>query len=394
MQTETTATLQLRYGVNPHQTPARVFASGALPFTVKNGAPGYINLLDALNAWQLVRELRLVSGLPAAASFKHVSPAGAAIGLPLSETLRKAYFVPEREELSPLAAAFARARGADRVCSYGDWVALSDRVDLPTAKLLRREVSDGVIAPAYDPDAFELLKSKKGGRYPVLEIDPTYEPPELETRQVFGVTFEQRRNSILPTRELLHRVVTRAQTLPEDAQRDMLVGLVTLKYTQSNSVCLVADGQVIGNGAGQQSRIHCTRLAAGKADTWYLRQHPLVLALRFREGLDRVDRDNAVDQFLRDDLTSAEEEIWRTCFAEVPERLTSEQKRAWLASLRGVTLASDAFIPFRDNIDRAHASGVQFVVQPGGAQREADIVGACDQYGMAMALTGLRLFHH
>ncbi|MBV9579977.1 MAG: phosphoribosylaminoimidazolecarboxamide formyltransferase, partial [Chloroflexi bacterium] len=288
-----TRALGLRYGVNPHQTPARVFADAGLPFEVRNGAPGYINLLDALNSWQLVRELRSVTGLPAAASFKHVSPAGAAIGLPLSETLRHAYFVGERDELSPLACAFARARGADRVCSYGDWVALSDPVDGPTARLLRREVSDGVIAPGFEPEAFELLKTKKSGRYTLLEVDPGFEPAEMETRQVFGVTFEQRRNDVVPDASLLQKVVTRRRELSDAARRDMLVGLITLEYTQSNSVCLVSDGQVIGNGAGQQSRIHCTRLAADKADIWQLRQHPRVLALQFRPGLDRVDRDNA-----------------------------------------------------------------------------------------------------
>ena len=365
-----------------------------MPFRVLNGAPGYINLLDALNSWQLVRELRQTLNLPAAASFKHVSPAGAAVGLPLSERLSKAYFVHDKAELSPLANAFARARGADRVCSYGDWVALSDPVDLATAKLLRREVSDGVIAPSYEPAALDVLRGKKGGRYTILEIDPAYEPTEQETRQVFGVTFEQRRNAIVPNHHHLTNVVTQRKDLPDKAQRDMLVGLITIKYTQSNSVCLVADGQVIGNGAGQQSRIHCTRLAAGKADTWYLRQHPRTLSLEFREGLDRVDRDNAIDQFLRDDLTPAEEVVWRECFSTAPVRLTAQEKRDWLQTLEGVTLASDAFIPFRDNVDRAHASGVEFIVQPGGAQREADIVAACDQYGMRMVCTGLRLFHH
>jgi phosphoribosylaminoimidazolecarboxamide formyltransferase/IMP cyclohydrolase len=389
--------LALRYGINPHQTPARVSAAGGLPFSVRNGAPGYINLLDALNGWQLVRELRSVTGLPAAASFKHVSPAGAAIGLPLSESLRRAYFVGERDELSPLASAFARARGADRVCSYGDWVALSDAVDLPTARLLRREVSDGVIAPGFEPAAFELLKAKRGGRYTILQVSSDFEPPAMETRQVFGVTFEQRRNDVVPNPALLERVVTRRQDLSDAARRDMLVGLITIKYTQSNSVCLVTDGQVIGNGAGQQSRIHCTRLAADKADTWQLRQHPRVLALSFRPGLDRVDRDNAIDQYLRGDLTAAEEDVWRGCFtseADVPERLSADERRAWVGAVRGVTLASDAFIPFRDNVDRAHASGVEYIVQPGGAQREADIVAACDQYGMVMVNTGVRLFHH
>jgi phosphoribosylaminoimidazolecarboxamide formyltransferase/IMP cyclohydrolase len=371
-----------------------VFADGGLPFVVRNGAPGYINLLDALNAWQLVRELRGVTGLPAAASFKHVSPAGAAIGLPLGDSLRRANFVGERDELSPLACAFARARGADRVCSYGDWVALSDPVDLPTARLLRREVSDGVIAPGFEPEAFELLKAKKGGRYTILEMDASYEPPEMESRQVFGVTFEQRRNAVVPSAAHLDNVVTRRRELPVAARRDMLVGLITIKYTQSNSVCLVADGQVIGNGAGQQSRIHCTRLAADKADTWQLRQHPRVLGLSFRQDLDRVDRDNAIDQFLRDDLTSAEERLWRECFADVPSRLSLVEKREWLDIVQGVTLASDAFIPFRDNVDRAYASGVEYIVQPGGAQRDSDIIAACDEYGMAMAFTGLRLFHH
>ena len=358
-----------------------------------NGAPGYINLLDALNSWQLVKELRHSVGLPAAASFKHVSPAGAAVGLPLSETLRQAYFVGA-DELSPLAAAYARARGADRVCSYGDWVALSDPVDLSTARLLRREVSDGVIAPAFEPAALDLLKAKRGGRYTVLQIDPWYRPSEQETRQVFGVTLEQRRNTALPDATWLQTVVTARTDIPAAARLDMLVALSTLKYTQSNSVCLVADGQVIGNGAGQQSRIHCTRLAAAKADTWYLRQHPAVLALRFRAGLDRVDRDNAIDQFLRDDLTPAEESLWRQSFAEPPRRLSSAEKRAWLDTQGGVILGSDAYIPFRDNIDRAHASGVEYVVQPGGALREPDIIAACNDYGMAMVFTGVRLFHH
>jgi phosphoribosylaminoimidazolecarboxamide formyltransferase/IMP cyclohydrolase len=280
------------------------------------------------------------------------------------------------------------------VCSYGDWVALSDPVDVATARLLRREVSDGVIAPGFQPAALDLLTGKKGGRYTVLEIDPDYEPPPLETRQVFGVTFEQQRNAVVPGPELLSRVVTRRRELSDGAVRDMLVGLITLKYTQSNSVCLVRDGQVIGNGAGQQSRIHCTRLAAAKADTWYLRQHPLVLSLPFREGLDRVDRDNAIDQFLRDDLTAAEEAVWRDAFSEVPRRLSPAEKREWLDGLSGVTLASDAYIPFRDNVDRAHASGVEYVVQPGGAQRDAEVIAACDAYGMAMVFTGLRLFHH
>ena len=331
--------LPLRYGVNPHQVPARVWTRGRLPFEVLNGAPGYINLLDAFNSWQLVRELRQTLGLAAAASFKHVSPAGAAVGLPLSDTLRRAYFVGD-QELSPLATAYARARGADRVCSYGDWVALSDPVDVSTARLLRREVSDGLIAPGFDPAALELLKAKRGGRYTLIQIDPTYEPPDLEERQVFGITFEQRRNAVVPGDDLLDNVVTRRHEIPEDARRDMLLALITLKYTQSNSVCLVADGQVIGNGAGQQSRIHCTRLAAAKADTWYLRQHPQVLGLAFREDLDRVDRDNAIDQFLRDDLSAAEEALWREGFSTVPRRLSADEKRTWLSNLNGVTLGS------------------------------------------------------
>jgi phosphoribosylaminoimidazolecarboxamide formyltransferase / IMP cyclohydrolase len=358
-----------------------------------NGAPGYINLLDALNSWQLVRELRQATGLAAAASFKHVSPAGAAVAVPLSDALKQAYFVG-KQELSPLATAYARARGADRVSSYGDWAALSDPVDEPTAQLLRREVSDGVIAPDYEPEALDMLRMKRGGKYTVLRIDPDYEPPELEQRQVFGLTFEQRRNDLLLTEAVLQNVVTRRSELPATTTRDMLVALIALKYTQSNSVGLVLDGQVIGMGAGQQSRIHCTRLAAAKADTWYLRQHPETLGLPFRPDLDRVDRDNAIDQFLREDLTPAEDAIWRTCFDQPPVRLSWEARRAWLTNLRGVTLGSDAFIPFRDNIDRADASGVEYVVQPGGALRDADIIQACDDYGMAMAFTGVRLFHH
>ena len=371
-----------------------MYAEGPLPFEVLNGAPGYINLLDALNSWQLVRELRQVLGMPAAASFKHVSPAGAAVGLPLSDALRQAYFTGQAD-LSPLAAAYARARGADRVCSYGDWVALSDTVDVPTARLLRREVSDGVIAPAYEPAALDLLRAKRGGRYTVLQINPAFEPPELETRQVFGITFEQRRNAVVPSYELLGNVVTARQNIAEAARRDMLVGLIAIKYTQSNSVCLVTDGQVIGNGAGQQSRIHCTRLAAAKADTWYLRQHPAALGLPFRADLDRVDRDNAIDQYLRDDLTPDEDAAWLASFSSAPpKRLSPDARRAWLSTLHDVTLGSDAFIPFRDNVDRARASGVNYIVQPCGALREQDIIAACDELGIAMVCTGLRLFHH
>jgi AICAR transformylase/IMP cyclohydrolase PurH len=358
-------TLNLRYGSNPHQAPARVFmADGSpLPFEVLNGAPGYINLLDALNSWQLVRELRQVLGLPAAASFKHVSPAGAAVGVPLSDGQRQAYFTGH-DELSPLATAYARARGADRVSSYGDWAALSDTVDVATARLLRREVSDGVIAPGYEPAALELLKAKRGGRYTVLQIDPSFQPAKLESRQVFGIMLEQGRNSYLPGQELA--------ALPPDAWRDAVVAQLTLKYTQSNSICLARDGQVIGNGAGQQSRIHCTRIACDKADLWHLRQHASVLDHEWPS--DRVERDNAIDVHVRG----------------LPATVKSE----WLQSLAGVTMASDAFIPFRDNIDRAALSGVRYVIQPGGAQREQDIVHACQEHGMTMITTGVRLFQH
>jgi phosphoribosylaminoimidazolecarboxamide formyltransferase / IMP cyclohydrolase len=343
-----------------------------LPIEVLNGAPGYINLLDALNAWQLVRELRSVTGLPAAASFKHVSPAGAAIGVPLSDELRRAYFV-EGLELSQLAAAYARARGADRVSSYGDWAAVSDTLDVPTARLLRREVSDGVIAPSVEPEALDILRRKRDGRYTVLSIDSSYEPADLETRQVFGLTFEQQRNTFVPSAESLSRIVTQRKDVPESAQRDMLIALIVLKYTQSNSVCFVKDGQLIGNGAGQQSRIHCTRIAAEKADLWHLRQHPATLGL-VCEGLDRVGRDNAIDAFVRG--------------------MSAADKHTWLSTHRGVTLGSDAYFPFRDNIDRAAESGVEFVVQPGGAARDQDIIAACDEHAMTMVLTGVRLFHH
>jgi AICAR transformylase/IMP cyclohydrolase PurH len=390
----TESELTLRYGCNPHQTPARVFMeAGELPIRVRNGAPGYINLLDALNSWQLVRELKEVLGLPAAASFKHVSPAGAAVAVPLSRTLRRAYFVDDLD-LSPLATAYARARGADRVCSYGDWVALSDPVDVPTARLLNREVSDGLIAPGFEPAALDILSRKQGGKYTVVEVDPGYAPPEFERREVFGIAFEQRRNNRVPGFLTLEKIVTRNRELPETAARDLIVAQIAAKYTQSNSVTLARDGQVIGVGAGQQSRIHCTRLAAGKADLWYLRQHPAVLGLHFREGIRRPDRDNAIDGFLQEELTPAEEAIWRTSFAEIPQRLSAAEKRAWLEGLDGVALASDAFIPFRDNIDRARRSGVRYLVQPGGALREEDIIAACEEYGMVMAFSGLRLFHH
>jgi len=386
--------ITLRYGCNPHQKPARVYVkTGRLPIRVLNGAPGYINLLDALNGWQLVRELKSALGLPAAASFKHVSPAGAAVGVPLSDVLKKAYFI-EDLELSPLATAYARARGADRMSSFGDWIALSDPIDVPTALLIRREVSDGVIAPGCDPEALDILRRKRNGKYTVVEIDPDYEPPEMETREVFGITFEQRRNDVRIGAEMLQNVVTRNKEIPDSARRDLIVALVALKYVQSNSVCLALDGQVIGAGAGQQSRVHCVRLAASKADTWYLRQHPAVLGLQFREGLGRPERDNAIDVYLRDDLTPAEQAAWEKAFAVVPQRLTPQEKRAWLDGLKGVSLASDAFFPFRDNIDRARQSGVQYVVEPGGSVRDDEVIAACDEYGMVMAFSGVRLFHH
>jgi phosphoribosylaminoimidazolecarboxamide formyltransferase / IMP cyclohydrolase len=386
--------LALRYGCNPHQVPARVYRDGgSLPITAINGSPGYINLLDALNSWQLVRELKGTLDLPAAASFKHVSPAGAAVAVPMNDATRHASFA-EGVELSELATAYARARGADRLCSFGDWIALSDKMDVPTAELIRREVSDGVIAPDYEPAAVDILRQKQGGRYRVVQIDPAYEPPARETREVFGVSFDQRRNDHVSTAADLQEFTTKRRELPESAKRDLIVALTALKYTQSNSICLAVDGQVIGAGAGQQSRIHCTRLAAGKADTWYLRQHPRVLGLKFRKGIGRPDRDNAIDQYLRDDLSPAEEQLWRAQFDEVPQRLAAAEKREWLNSLDEVALGSDAFFPFRDNIDRAAQSGVRYIAQPGGSVRDQDIVAACDEYGIAMAITGVRLFHH
>ncbi len=386
--------LMLRYGCNPQQKPARVHGGrGDLPLRVLNGSPGYINLLDALNSWQLVRELKQALGMPAAASFKHVSPAGAAVGLPLGEPLRKACCVDDME-LSDLAAAYARARGADRVSSFGDWVALSDPVDVPTANLLAREVSDGVIAPGCEEGALAILQNKRGGRYNVIEIDPEFEPPEAESRDVFGVTFEQRRNDVVIGNEMLQDVVTRNREIPDSARRDMILSLIALKYTQSNSVCLAYDGQVIGVGAGQQSRIHCTRLAASKADTWYLRQHPLTLGLSFKDGTKRPVRDNTIDGFLRDDLSPQELVAWEDAFSTVPERLTTGEKREWLDGLTGVCLGSDAFFPFRDSIDRGRQSGVSYVSQPGGSMRDYEVIGACDDYGIVMASSGLRLFHH
>jgi phosphoribosylaminoimidazolecarboxamide formyltransferase/IMP cyclohydrolase len=386
--------LKLRYGCNPHQAPARVYVeTGILPFNVLNGAPGYINLLDALNSWQLVKELKQAINLPAAASFKHVSPSGAAVGIPLSDTLRQAYFVQDLE-LSPLATAYARARGVDRMSSFGDWVALSDPVDVATARLINREVSDGVIAPGYDPAALAILSKKKQGKYVVLEIDPNYAPELMEAREVFGITLEQRRNDRLVTPADFQNIVTKNKDLPASAVRDLRVAWITLKYTQSNSVCFAVDGQVIGVGAGQQSRIHCARLAGMKADLWYLRQHPATLDLKFIPDIKRPDRDNAIDQYLRDDVTTAERSGWKDVFAEIPLQLTAQEKREWLAGLKNVVLGSDAFFPFRDSIDRAQQSGVKYVLQPGGSNRDDAVIQACDEYGMAMIFSGVRLFHH
>lgn len=386
--------ISLRYGTNPHQTPARVFsASGSLPLEVLNGSPGYINLLDALNGWQLVRELNQTLGLPAAASFKHVSPAGAAVAVPLTDVLMRASSV-EDIELSPLATAYARARSADRVSSFGDFVAPSEIVDVPMARLLRREISDGVIAPGFEEEALALLRGKQKGKYLVIQIDPDYQPPPTETREVFGITFEQKRNDVLPSSEMLKEIVTRNTELSDAARRDLLVALIAIKYTQSNSVCLACDGQVIGMGAGQQSRILCTRLAASKADAWFLRQHPKTQNLAFRQKVSRAERDNAIDLFLRDDLSEAEERVWKRVFERVPSHLTAEEKRSWLESQTGVSLGSDGFIPFRDNIDRAARSGVTYVAQPGHSVRDQDVIDACNEYGMVMAFTGTRLFHH
>jgi phosphoribosylaminoimidazolecarboxamide formyltransferase/IMP cyclohydrolase len=387
--------LILRYGCNPHQVPARVYMPDhhPLPIQALNSSPGYINLLDALNSWQLVKELKGALGLPAAASFKHVSPSGAAVGLPLTEVLQQAYFVQDLE-LSPLATAYARARGVDRMSSFGDWVALSDSVDVPTAKLISREVSDGVIAPGYAPETLEILRSKKGAKYVVLAIDPDYEPGTMETREVYGITFEQRRNDRPVTNDDFKNIVTRRQDLPESAVRDMKLAWITLKYTQSNSVCFAVDGQVIGVGAGQQSRIHCTRLAGTKADLWRLRQHPSVLNLPFKPEVRRPERDNAIDQFLREDVTPAERAGWGEVFTHIPPQLTPEQKRGWLNGLTEVVLGSDAFFPFRDSIDRAALSGVSYVLQPGGSNRDDVVIQACDEYEMTMVFSGVRLFHH
>lgn len=387
--------LELKYGCNPNQKPARVFMTeGDLPFKVLNGKPGYINLLDAMNSWQLVRELRAATGLPAAASFKHVSPAGAAVAVPLSAELQKAYFV-EGIELSPVATAYIRARGADRMSSYGDFVALSDECDAQTASFLKREVSDGIIAPSYSDAALEILKTKRKGTYLILQMDTEYKPEPLERKQVFGITFEQQRNDVELTEDCLTDIPTVNKEIPASAKRDLLIALITLKYTQSNSVCYAKDGQAIGIGAGQQSRVHCTRLAGSKADIWYLRQAPQVLNLPFRDDVRRPDRDNAIDVYVGEeymDLLGGEE--WKRVFTEKPPVFTREEKQAWLATQSGVALGSDAFFPFGDNIERAHKSGVSYVAQAGGSIRDDNVIATCDKYNMAMAMTHIRLFHH
>ena len=389
------AELSMRYGCNPHQDSARCYMQngGDVPLQILNGEPSYINLLDALNSWQLVRELRRTLDMPAAASFKHVSPAGAAVAVPLDEGQKEAYFVAN-EDLSPLATAYARARGADRLASFGDWIALSDPVDIATARLIQREVSDGIIAPAYEREALDILKSKKGGDYRIFQIDPTYEPAPLESREIFGFTLEQPRNDFVPDASFLKNVVTRRRDIPQSARRDLTVATIAVKYTQSNSVCMALDGQVIGSGAGQQSRVHCVRLAASKADNWYLRQHPRVRRMKFKKGLKRATRINAIDLFLQEEATPPELRAWESGFTEVPERLTQGERRAWLDGLQGVALSSDAFFPFRDNIDRACRSGVEFVVQAGGSVQDDEVIAAADEYNMLMINSGIRLFHH
>ena len=389
--------LELKYGCNPNQKPAKIFMNDNkdLPVTVLSGRPGYINFLDALNGWQLVKELKEATGLAAATSFKHESPAGAAVCLPLDDVLRKIYWVDDQGELSPLASAYARARGADRMSSFGDFISLSDVCDVATAKLIKREVSDGVIAPGYEPEALEILKSKKNGNYNVIQIDPDYVPEELERKQVFGVVFEQGHNNLKIDKEMLKNIVTENKDLTEEAAMDLVISLITLKYTQSNSVCFVKGGQAIGIGAGQQSRVHCTRLAGSKADNWYLRQNPKVLNLPFIDGIRRADRDNAIDLYIGEDYMDVlADGRWEKIFKEKPEVFTREEKRAWLDGLTDVALGSDAFFPFGDNIDRAHKSGVKYVAQPGGSVRDDQVIDTCNQYGMVMAFTGIRLFHH
>lgn len=388
--------LALKYGCNPNQKPARIYMeNGELPVTVLNGKPGYINFLDALNGWQLVKELKKATGLPAAASFKHVSPAGAAVGLPLSDTLKKIYWVDDLGELSPLACAYARARGADRMSSFGDFIALSDVCDAATANIIKREVSDGVIAPGFEPEALEILKSKKKGNYNLIQIDENYTPAEIERKQVFGVTFEQGRNEIDLNKELLENIVTKNKEIPESAKIDMVIALITLKYTQSNSVCFAKDGQAIGIGAGQQSRIHCTRLAGSKADNWFLRQSPKVMNLQFADTIGRADRDNAIDLYIGEDYMDVlAEGKWQNIFKVKPEVFTAEEKKEWLKNMTDVALGSDAFFPFGDNIERAGRSGVKYVAQPGGSIRDDLVIESADKLGMAMCFTGVRLFHH
>ena len=390
--------LALKYGCNPNQKPSRIYMEeGELPLTVLSGRPGYINFLDALNSWQLVKELKAATGLPAAASFKHVSPAGAAVGLPLSDTLKKIYFVDDVDfELTPLASAYARARGADRMCSYGDFCALSDTCDKETALLIKREVSDGVIAPDYTPEALEILKAKRKGNYNVIKIDPAYVPAPVEHKQVFGITFEQGRNEVkLDDPALFGNVPTKNKTFTEAAKRDLIISLITLKYTQSNSVCYVKDGQAIGIGAGQQSRIHCTRLAGSKADEWWLRQCPKVMNLPFKKGIRRADRDNTINVYISDEYEDVlQDGIWQQFLTECPEPLTREERKEWIAKNTGVALGSDAFFPFGDNIERAHKSGVEYIAQAGGSIRDDHVIDTCDKYNIAMAFTGIRLFHH
>lgn len=386
--------IELRYGCNPHQTPAKMYVKeGKMPIRILNGRPGYINMMDALNAWQLVKELNQVLKLPTAASFKHVSPAGAAVAVPMSEELKRAYFVNDRE-LSPLAIAYARARGADIMSSFGDCAALSHKVDVPTARILSREVSDAVIAPEYDAEALSILKGKKEGKYLVMEIDESYEPPEMETREVFGITLQQKRNNTIPDYGILGNIVTVNRDIPESARRDLIIATIAVKYTQSNSVCFAYGGQVTGLGAGQQSRVHCVRLAAAKSDTWYLRQHPRVLSLKFKRGITRSERNNAIDKYLLEEITDAERKAWEEVFEKVPEKLAAREKREWLDGLKGVSLSSDAMFPFRDNIDRAAQSGVKYVIQAGGSLRDDEVINAANEYGMVMVCSKLRLFHH
>ena len=389
--------LELKYGCNPNQKPSRIFMENGkdLPIEVLNGKPGYINFMDAFNGWQLVKELKAATGYPAATSFKHVSPAGAAIGLPLTETLAKIYWVDDLGELSPLACAYARARGADRMSSYGDFIALSDKCDVPTARIIQREVSDGVIAPDYDPEALEILKSKRKGTYNIIKIDESYTPDPIEHKQVYGITFEQGRNELVINDELFANRPTKNKNIPESAIHDLAIAMITLKYTQSNSVAYACGGQAIGIGAGQQSRIHCTRLAGTKADNWYLRQSPTVMNLQFVDDIRRADRDNAIDLYIGEDYMDVlAEGEWQRIFKVKPEVFTREEKRKWLDTMNGVALGSDAFFPFGDNIERAHKSGVEFIAQPGGSIRDDNVIETCDKYGIAMAFTGIRLFHH